>query len=87
MKTNTYISLFVGMMVNAVLFGTGAIAVLSVPALGEYWKILIPIVVVLSFMLAWPISRWIAPRLRIRNHPDRLAERHAAETEARLPTR
>lgn len=66
MSTRFRISMVIYGMVNAVLFGTGAIAVLSLPSLQEFWKILIPIVVVLSFVLAAPIAWLIAPRLRAR---------------------
>lgn len=71
MKTNNWIALLVGMMVNAVLFGIGAVAVLSFPAIAEYWKYLIPVVVIVSFAAAPFIAKWIAPKLRIRNRPDR----------------
>lgn len=67
LKTDTYITIFVGMMVNAVLFGIGAVTVMSIPGLEPYWKYLIPAVVVLSFVLAPFIARPIAPRLRLRN--------------------
>lgn len=64
-------------MVNAVLFGTGAVIVLSVPGLQEQWKYLLPVVIVLSFLLAAPIAWLIAPRLRARywreHEPDLLA--------------
>lgn len=70
MRTNTYISLFVGLMVNAMLFGTGAVIVLSIPGLEAYWKYLIPLVVVISFVLTPFISIAIAPYLRLRNRPD-----------------
>ena len=66
MSTRFRISMVIYGMVNAVLFGTGAIAVLSFPSLQEYWKILIPIVVVVSFVLAAPIAWLLAPRLRAR---------------------
>ncbi|WP_102957597.1 hypothetical protein [Mangrovicella endophytica] len=66
MKTNTAISHVLYGLVNAVLFGIGAIAILSFPSLQESWKIALPIVVVLSFVLAWPIAKFIAPRLRSR---------------------
>ncbi|MCL6709069.1 hypothetical protein M8R20_18965 [Pseudomonas sp. R2.Fl] len=70
MKTNTYISLFVGMMVNAVLFGIGAVTVLSLPALEAYWKYLLPLVVVMAFSLTPFISMAMAPYMRLRNRPD-----------------
>ena len=66
MKTDTYLTFFVSMMVNAVLFGTGAITVLSIPALAEQAKYLLPLVVVISFAAAPFIARVIAPRMRLR---------------------
>ncbi len=54
------------MIVNAVLFGTGAVVVLSVPALAAYAHILLPAVIVLSFVLS-PFLAWtIAPMMRAR---------------------
>ncbi|SMD20001.1 hypothetical protein [Rhizobium sp. RU36D] len=72
MKTDHYIAICVGMMVNAVLFGIGAITVLSIPSLEPYWKYLLPAVVVASFALTPFIARQIAPRLRLRNRRDAL---------------
>jgi hypothetical protein len=64
-------------MVNAVLFGVGAVTVLSLTGLQEQWKYLLPIVIVLSFVLAVPIAWKLAPRLRARywreREPDWLA--------------
>lgn len=64
--TRAYIAVAVALMVNAVLFGFGAVAVLSVPALNEQAKIWLPVVIVASFVLAPPIAWKIAPRLRAR---------------------
>ena len=66
MSTRFRISMLIYGMVNALLFGTGAIAVLSFPSLQDSWKVLVPVVVVLSFVLAAPIAWFIAPRLRAR---------------------
>ena len=66
MSTRFRISMVIYGMVNALLFGAGAIAVLSFPSLQDYWKILIPVVVALSFVLAAPIAWFVAPRLRAR---------------------
>ncbi|RST87113.1 hypothetical protein EJC49_07355 [Aquibium carbonis] len=55
------------MHVNAVLFGLGAVTVLSIPALADRAVFLIPAVVVASFALAPFIAGMIAPRMRIRN--------------------
>ena len=67
MNTDLFITALVSMMTNAVLFGIGAVTVLSVPALSEQAKYLLPVVIVASFLLA-PVAAWlIAPRLRARN--------------------
>jgi hypothetical protein len=54
------------LMVNAVLFGTGLITIVSFPALYARAKDLLPLVVVASFVIAAPIAWFIAPRLRAR---------------------
>lgn len=54
------------LMTNAVLFGIGAIAVLSIPALQEKASLLLPLVVTISIIAAAPVSWIIAPRLRAR---------------------
>lgn len=66
-NTNIWLAIMCGMMVNAVLFGIGLIAVLTVPALTEHAKYLIPGVVVVSFAMSPFIARMIAPRMRLRN--------------------
>ena len=67
MKTDFFITALISTMTNAVLFGIGAVTVLSVPALSEQAKYLLPAVIVASFLLA-PFAAWfIAPRLRARN--------------------
>lgn len=66
MKTRAWITGIVAMMINAVLFGIGAVTVLAVPALNEYAKILLPVVIVASFLAAPPIAWRLAPRLRLR---------------------
>jgi hypothetical protein len=64
MSTRFSISLLLGMMVSAVLFGIGATTVLSIPSLSERAPVLLPIVIVLSLVLT-PIFSWaLAPKLR-----------------------
>ena len=64
MSTRFSISLLLSMMVSAVLFGIGATVVLSIPSLSEHAPILLPIVILLSFIFA-PFFSWvIAPKLR-----------------------
>jgi hypothetical protein len=70
--THLALAALVFMMTNAVLFGIGMVAVLTIPALAQYEENLVPTVVVLSFILAAPLSWIIAPRLRARywrTHP------------------
>lgn len=63
-STRGRIGLLIYGMTNAVLFGIGLILVLSIESLSKQLWIAIPIVVMASLILAWPISWLIAPRLR-----------------------
>lgn len=65
--TDVWLRAICAIMINAVLFGVGAVTVLSVPALAEQAKYLIPAVVVLSFVGAPLLSGIVARRMRIRN--------------------
>jgi len=69
MRTITYITILVSMMVNAVVFGIGTIAVLTIPALSDQAKYLIPAWTVLTFLISPIIGRFIAPSLRLCQHP------------------
>lgn len=73
MTTRAAIAAVIWMMVNAVVFGAGAIAVLSVPQLNANASFWLPVVVIASFIIS-PITAWqIAPILRARwqsAHPD-----------------
>ena len=66
MVARIYIILLLSLMTCAVLFGIGAVAVLSVPALSEQAKFLLPIVIVASFVLGLIIAWFMAPRMRAR---------------------
>ncbi len=68
MRTITYITIFVSMMVNAVVFGAGTIAILTVPALNEQAKYLLPAWIVVTFLVSPIIARFMAPSLRLREH-------------------
>ena len=70
-STRARIAMLIYGVVNAVLFGTGAVIVLALPGLQEQWKILLPAVIIMSFLLAVPIAWLIAPRLRARYWHDR----------------
>jgi hypothetical protein len=56
------------MMVNAVVFGIGAITVLSIPSLSENAPVWLPAVVIASFVISAPIAWYIAPHMRSRAH-------------------
>jgi len=73
-KTRFGIAAMVSLMVNAVLFGAGLIAVLLIPALNANAFVALPIMIALSFIIAAPISWAIAPRLRARYWRDRPAD-------------
>lgn len=66
MSTNTWLHIICAMQINAVLFGLGAVIVLVSPVMAADAKIWIPLVVVLSFVLALILATFIAPRLRLR---------------------
>ena len=70
-KTRVGISAVVYGMVNAVLFGVGLILVLSVPMLTTNLWLSIAGVVLLSLILAVPISWLVAPYLRASNWSSR----------------
>ncbi|MCO6188054.1 hypothetical protein [Rhizobium sp. L1K21] len=65
MRTRTYIAGALLPVVNSVLFGAGAIAVLSIPALEDLAAYFIPAVVAASFAIT-PLIAWrLAPRMRL----------------------
>ncbi|OCW57518.1 hypothetical protein [Hoeflea olei] len=68
MRTRTRIAALIALPINAVLFGAGAIAVLSVPALAEHAKYLLPIVIIAGLTATFPLAWALAPRLRARHH-------------------
>ncbi len=53
-------------MVNAVIFGVGIVAILSIPALAAQASFWIPIVVLASFLLSPPLSWMLAPTMMLR---------------------
>ncbi|QDY99286.1 hypothetical protein FQ775_02255 [Nitratireductor mangrovi] len=66
-STDTWLVIVCSLSTNAVLFGTGVVTVLSVPALAAHAIYLIPAVVVASLALSPVAASWIAPRMRLRN--------------------
>jgi NhaP-type Na+/H+ or K+/H+ antiporter len=79
MSRRWIITAVIFMIVNAVLFGIGVTAVLSIPSLANDASTLIWVVVAMSFLLALPIAYLLAPRLRARYQRIEEARRHARE--------
>jgi len=67
MTSNMWLRVLCAMQVNAVLFGIGAVTILSIPALNELAKYLIPVAIGLSIVLSVWLSGFVARRMRIRN--------------------
>ena len=67
MSTDTYMRLAISLLVNAVLFGTAAVLILSVPALSARAAAYLPFAVVASLILTPPFAALIAPRMRLRH--------------------
>ncbi|SOE16546.1 hypothetical protein SAMN05877838_1416 [Hoeflea halophila] len=68
MRTRTFIAGTIALPINAVLFGAGAITVLSIPALAEQARYLLPAVIVAGFVAAVPLAWMLAPKLRAGEH-------------------
>ena len=66
MSVRIFITILVTLMTSSVVFGVGAVAVLAVPMLNDNAKVLLPIVIVASFVIGPIIAWYIAPRLRAR---------------------
>jgi len=67
LSTDTWLRITCAMVINAVLFGIGAVTVLSAPILEPLANYLIPAVVIISLLLAPIIAGPIAQRMRVRN--------------------
>lgn len=66
MRTRTLIAALIYFPLNAVIFGFGAIAVLSIPFPQDAIKYLLPAVIVTALIVTAPLSWYLAPKLRIR---------------------
>ena len=77
MSNRLRITLLIYSMTNAIIFGAGVTAVLSLPSLIAHAAEWIPVVVVASFILAAPVAWLVAPRLQAR-YDRRRAERERA---------
>ena len=69
MSTRTHIAIAIFGMINAVIFGIGAISVLSIPVLNAEASLWLPLVVLVSFAVSPFIAWQMAPRLRLRHAP------------------
>jgi hypothetical protein len=78
MSNRTRITILIYSMVNAVLFGIGLVIVLVLPRLSSNLFLWIPVVVVVSFLLAVPIAWLVAPRLQARYDRKRQIEAFTA---------
>ena len=65
-SNRTRITILIYSMVNAVLFGIGLLIVLLMPRFNTNLFLWIPVVVIVSFLLAVPIAWLVAPRLQAR---------------------
>lgn len=66
MPTRLQIAALLSLMISSVVFGIGAVTVLSVPSLNADAAFYLPAVIILSFVLTPPIAWMMAPRLRAR---------------------
>ena len=60
------VAALISLMVNAVVFGVGLIAVLMTPALAQHAFFWIPAIIVASFVVSAPLSWFIAPSMMMR---------------------
>ena len=65
-STNSRIALILYGMTAFVLFGAGTITLLSFPDTQELWKFAIPLILLAALVIAIPVARLIAPKLRSR---------------------
>ncbi|WP_159952702.1 hypothetical protein [Rhizobium sp. 18065] len=67
LSTDTWLKIVCSMLINAILFGVGIVAVLMIPAFSDNLKVWIPVVVLLSFAIAPLLAGVVARRMRLRN--------------------
>ena len=72
--TRAQIAALIYSMINAILFGSGLVLVLTLPVLSADAGFWISVVVVASLVLAAPIAWAMAPRLRARYWRRRASE-------------
>jgi len=64
MKTDLFVTALISMVIDAAIFGIGAAAVLSVPALAARASFLLPVVIIFTFALTPFVAKVLAPRMR-----------------------
>jgi hypothetical protein len=67
MQTDTFLKIACAPIVNSVIFGIGAVTVLSVPMLNAHATYLIPAVVILSFAITFLLTGFVVRRMRVRH--------------------
>lgn len=67
------IALLIYMMVQAVLFGSGVVAMVMIPSWTTHQHITLPVIVVVTFLIAAPLAWFISPRLLARYERRRAA--------------
>lgn len=70
MTNNTRIALLISLMVNAVVFGVGAVVILAIPVLNANAIYLLPAWIGITILLTPPVSRVMAPWLRSRRYQE-----------------
>jgi uncharacterized membrane protein YdbT with pleckstrin-like domain len=69
------------MMVQAVLFGAGVVLMVTIPSWAANQHIALPVIVVVTFLIAAPLAWLISPRLLTRYERRRAARaQRAAQT-------
>jgi hypothetical protein len=65
MKTDTWLKIICAPIISSVLFGTGAVTVLSTPVLNAHAPYLIPAVVFLSLAISPFLAGYVGRRMRL----------------------
>ncbi len=66
MQTDTWVKIICAPVINAVVFGIGAVSLLSTPALSAHAPYLMPAVVVVSFPISFLLAGPVARRMRLK---------------------
>lgn len=85
MSTDTQVRLLASMMANAVMFGIGAIVILTIPALAAHARILFPVMIVASFVFGGIAGHYYGPQMRARYWRRKDAQRLADDQRMPAP--